>query len=265
MKRATNGHDADRFERRLSAMNPAQKALWYIESHLAGRADARRDRRDRRRLALPHGAGVCRCDRIFGHALRACPPPQQGGARAGGRRAGHSQPGAGCGLQLSRSIHPRVPRPFRRHARIGPRRNVPRPSQASGADHHGLQPRSTISRPRVSRPANRCSSPASASATTCESGAAIPGQWQRFHQSVDNIPGRIGKVAYGVCCNGDDAGNFDYIAGVEVSDFSDLPREFAQRADSRAEIRGVYPRASTSRPSAAPSTRSGITGCRRRG
>jgi len=61
---------------------------------------------------------------------------------------------------------------------------------------------------------------------TCENSAGIPGQWQRFHQSVANIPGRIGKVAYGVCCNGDDAGNFDYIAGVEVSDFSDLPREF---------------------------------------
>ena len=61
----------------------------------------------------------------------------------------------------------------------------------------------------------------------CEGSAAIPGQWQRFHQSVDNIPARIGKVAYGVCCNGDDSGNFDYIAGVEVADFSDLPREFA--------------------------------------
>ena len=36
------------------------------------------------------------------------------------------------------------------------------------------------------------------------------------------------------------------------------------RADSRTEIRGVYPRASTSRPFAAPSTRSGITGCRHR-
>jgi len=64
---------------------------------------------------------------------------------------------------------------------------------------------------------------------TWESGGpAIPGQWHRFHQSVANVPGRIGKVAYGVCCNGDDAGNFDYIAGVEVSDFSDLPREFAK-------------------------------------
>jgi AraC family transcriptional regulator len=63
---------------------------------------------------------------------------------------------------------------------------------------------------------------------SCESGAAIPGQWRRFHQKVDDIPHRIGKVAYGVCCNGDDSGNFDYIAGVEVSDFSDLPREFSR-------------------------------------
>jgi len=52
---------------------------------------------------------------------------------------------------------------------------------------------------------------------SCENGAGIPGQWQRFHQLVDTIPGRIGKVAYGVCCNGDDAGNFDYIAG-EIPD-----------------------------------------------
>jgi AraC family transcriptional regulator len=59
-------------------------------------------------------------------------------------------------------------------------------------------------------------------------GAGIPNQWQRFHQKVDDIPDRVGNVAYGVCCNGDDSGNFDYIAGVEVSDFSDLPREFAR-------------------------------------
>src|SRR4051812_10756912 len=39
---------------------------------------------------------------------------------------------------------------------------------------------------------------------------------------------RVGKVAYGVCCNGDDSGNFDFIAGVEVSEFSDLPRDFSR-------------------------------------
>ena len=61
-----------------------------------------------------------------------------------------------------------------------------------------------------------------------ENGAGIPGLWQRYHLFVDRIPNRVGQVAYGVCCNGDDSGNFDYIAGVEVADFSDLPREFAR-------------------------------------
>lgn len=61
---------------------------------------------------------------------------------------------------------------------------------------------------------------------SCETSAAIPMQWQRFGPYIGNIPGETGDVAYGVCVNGDDAGNFDYIAGVEVSDFSDLPRDF---------------------------------------
>jgi AraC family transcriptional regulator len=61
-----------------------------------------------------------------------------------------------------------------------------------------------------------------------DGGANIPNQWQQFHHKVATFPDRVGKLAYGVCCNGDDSGNFDYIAGVEVSDFSDLPREFAR-------------------------------------
>jgi AraC family transcriptional regulator len=65
-----------------------------------------------------------------------------------------------------------------------------------------------------------------------DNGAVIPGLWHRYLQAVDDIPARVGQgknqVAYGVCCNGDDAGNFDYIAGVEVADFSDLPRRFAR-------------------------------------
>ena len=157
-----------------------------------------------------------------------------------GRRARYSDIGAGCGLRLSRSIHPRVPRPFRRHARNGPRRNVPRPSQASGADRHGFNAGSTISNPRASKPGKRCSLPASANAARRRRRRRLPNQWQRFHQKVDNIPDRVGNVAYGLCCNGDDFGNFDYIAGVEVSDFSDLPREFSPRG-SRTKIRSVHP------------------------
>jgi AraC family transcriptional regulator len=63
---------------------------------------------------------------------------------------------------------------------------------------------------------------------SCESSAAIPAQWQRFLPHFGNIPGQVGRTAYGVRCNSDDAGNFDYIAGVEVGDFSDLPEGFSR-------------------------------------
>lgn len=60
------------------------------------------------------------------------------------------------------------------------------------------------------------------SATT----AGIPSQWQRFSPHLGHIPSQQGDVAYGVVCNSDDAGNIDYISGVEVSDFSRIPQEW---------------------------------------
>jgi AraC family transcriptional regulator len=58
---------------------------------------------------------------------------------------------------------------------------------------------------------------------TCENGAGIPAQWQRFAPQIGRVPGQLGAITYGVCCNPDDSGNFDYVCGVEVSDFSALP------------------------------------------
>jgi AraC family transcriptional regulator len=63
---------------------------------------------------------------------------------------------------------------------------------------------------------------------SCESSAAIPALWQRFLPQLGHIPGQVGQTAYGVCCNADDEGNFDYICGVEVSDFGLLPGENAR-------------------------------------
>ena len=63
------------------------------------------------------------------------------------------------------------------------------------------------------------------STETC---AGIPAQWQKFVPHLGHIPGQVGRTAYGVVCNGDDAGNTDYICGVEVSDFSRLPAEFSR-------------------------------------
>jgi AraC family transcriptional regulator len=62
----------------------------------------------------------------------------------------------------------------------------------------------------------------------CESSSGIPAQWQRFNAIFGKVPGQIGRVAYGVCYNADDSGNFDYLCGVEVADFSGLPDELSR-------------------------------------
>jgi AraC family transcriptional regulator len=58
----------------------------------------------------------------------------------------------------------------------------------------------------------------------------IPALWQRLQPHLGNVPGQVRArgVTFGVCYNMDDDGSFDYLAGVEVSGFSDLPAEFAR-------------------------------------
>lgn len=63
---------------------------------------------------------------------------------------------------------------------------------------------------------------------TFESLAGLPALWQRFAAHLGNVPGQVGGFTYGVCYNTDDAGQFDYIAGVEVADFTALPKDFAR-------------------------------------
>ncbi len=63
---------------------------------------------------------------------------------------------------------------------------------------------------------------------TSETAAGIPSQWQRFVPYLGHIPGQIGRATYGVLCNSDDAGNTEYISAVEVSDFAGIPKEFSR-------------------------------------
>ena len=54
----------------------------------------------------------------------------------------------------------------------------------------------------------------------------IPSQWQIFNEYIGHIPHQIGNAAFGICYNCDGEGHLDYLSGVEVSRFSDLPNEF---------------------------------------
>lgn len=209
-------------------MNPAQKALWFIESHLA------------EALTLDEIAGIAGISRF--HMVRAfaaatgLPVMRYVRARrlteAARALAGGAPDILKLALDADYGSHEAFTRAFRDHFGVTPEAvragacldqlRLQEPIMMdSTALEHLKPPRFETSKPLlVAGLGERI--------THENNGAGIPSQWHRFHQEVDSIPARIGKIAYGVCCNGDDAGNFDYIAGVEVTDFSDLPREFSR-------------------------------------
>lgn len=62
---------------------------------------------------------------------------------------------------------------------------------------------------------------------TFDTNEGIPAQWQRFAPHIGAVPAQLGPETYGVACNFDNGGSFEYIAGLRVSDFDDLPDGFA--------------------------------------
>jgi AraC family transcriptional regulator len=208
-------------------MNPAQKALWFIESHLAGA------------LTLDEVAAVAGVSRY--HLVRAFAAAtgfsvmryvRARRLSEAARTLAHGAPDIlTVALDADYGSHEAFTRAFRDHFGVTPEAvrgsaqldnlKLLEPITMDSAVIDNLKPpRFEVSKPLLIAGLGE--------RYTWDSSAAIPGQWQRFHQSVQNFPGRIGQVAYGVCCNGDDAGNYDYIAGVEVADFSDLRREFSR-------------------------------------
>src|SRR5882762_8773482 len=198
---------------RLLSMNPAHKALWYIESHLA------------EELSLDEIAGVAGISRF--HMVRAfaaatgCSVMRYVRARRLTEAARALANGApdilSLALDADYGSHEAFTRAFR--------------------DHFGLTPEAVRSSTRIDN--LQLQEPIVMDSTVIDNLQAprfltgkpllVAGVGERYTcETSAAIPGQIGKVAYGVCCNADDAGNFDYITGVEVSDFSDLPREFSR-------------------------------------
>src|SRR6185437_1316917 len=208
-------------------MNPARKALWFIESHLA------------EPLTLDQVAEVAGVSRF--HLVRAfaavtgLPVMRYIRARrlteAARALAGGAPDILSLALEADYGSHEAFTRAVRAATRFdSPKLQEPIVMDSTALDHL-KPPRFETGKPLLIAGLGE--------RYDCEGSAAVPGQWRRFHQTMHAIPGRIGKVAYGVCCNGDDSGNFDYVAGVEVSDFSDLPREF-QRVRIPAQKYAVF-------------------------
>ncbi|MCX4163886.1 MULTISPECIES: AraC family transcriptional regulator [Paraburkholderia] len=58
---------------------------------------------------------------------------------------------------------------------------------------------------------------------TFETNEGIPALWQAFNPYIGNLPDQVNGVTYGVCCNPDADGGFEYVAGVEVKSRDRLP------------------------------------------
>lgn len=57
----------------------------------------------------------------------------------------------------------------------------------------------------------------------------IPALWTGWGSAwFGKTPGQVDKRCYGVCWNADGKGGFDYLAGVEVASFAELPPELTQ-------------------------------------
>jgi AraC family transcriptional regulator len=208
-------------------MNPAQKALWYVESHLAGPltldeiSDVAGVSRFHlvRAFAAATGFSVMRYVRARRLTEAAC------ALAAGAPDILH------VALDAEYGSHEAFTRAFRDHFGVTP--EAVRATMC--LDKLKLQEPilmdstafGEIASPRFEN-AKAMLVAGLGERISQETSAGIPGLWQRFHQHVQDLPGRVGPVAYGVCCNGDDTGNFDYVAGVEVAAFSDLPREFSR-------------------------------------
>jgi AraC family transcriptional regulator len=210
-------------------MNPAQKALWYVESHLA-------DSLTLDEIAAVGGVSRFHMVRAFGEAT-GMSVMRYVRARRLTKAARALAKGAPdiltLALEADYGSHEAFTRAFRDHFGVTPEQvraatcldklKLQEPIMMDSTPTTNLQP------PRFATAKAMLVAGVGERYNFCDNGGAnIPNQWQRFNHRVGEIPDRVGNLAYGVCCNGDDSGNFDYIAGVEVLDFSDLPREFAR-------------------------------------
>src|SRR5271154_7596059 len=188
-------------------MNPANKALWYIETHLA------------EAIALDAVAAACgvspfHLTRAFG-AATGYSIMRYRRARRLSEAARSLSGGAGdilaVALDAGYGSHEAFTRAFR--------------------DRFGLTPEAVRGRRRIDNlalvePIKMDETPLTTlepprfedrkplliagigERYTWETSTAIPAQWQRFAPHIGHIPGQVGGTTYGVCCNPGEDGHY---------------------------------------------------------
>jgi AraC family transcriptional regulator len=203
------------------------KALWYIESHLTGdlSLDAIAGVIDVSRFHLCRAFAVSTSDSLAGY-VRARRLSDAAKALARG-----APDILAVALDAGYGSHEAFTRAFRQHFGLTPeqlraqaRLNNLNLQEPVRMDQTTISP---LTSPRLVKNGALLIFGLSQK-YSCQSNAGMPSQWSRFLPHFDHIPGQVGHIAYGVICNADDAGNHEYICGVEVTEFPAHPPEFAR-------------------------------------
>jgi AraC family transcriptional regulator len=202
------------------------KALWYIEAHLSGDVSLN---------AIAAAVGVSRfhLSRAFGVTV-GCALATYVRARRLSEAARRLADGApdilAVALDSGYGSHEAFTRAFR---------------QQFGLTPEQLRDEATVGRLDLQEPLRMDDNTAATTPVPCRvarhdmllifglgqryrTNAGIPSQWDRFIPYIGTIPNQVGTAAYGVICNPDDAGSYEYITGVEVCEFPAEPAEFSR-------------------------------------
>ena len=208
-------------------MNPAEKALWFVESHFS------------RDISLDEVAAVAGVSRYHMTRAFAAATGMPVIAYAKARRLSEAAKTLARGapdiftvaLEAGYGSHEAFTRAFRDQFGMTPEQlragRILEIIQLVEPLPMADTPQPKIEPPRIATGKALLVAGLSERYTYATS-AAIPSQWQAFQPHIGHVPGQVGKVAYGVFYNTDDSGNMDYMTGVEVADFSDLPKTFAR-------------------------------------
>lgn len=208
-------------------MGPIDRAIWYIESHFAQELSLEAVARiaAMSRFQLTRAFGLATGYSIMEYARR------RRLSEAARLLAAGQDDVIEVALAVGYQSHEGFSRAFRDCFGVTPQEvrrlgradhlNLLEPIRMNEDIHHRLaEPRIEMRGPLLLAGIARTYSQASS--------AGIPGQWQAFGPHVGHVPGQTNNCAYGVMYNGDEHGNMDYLAGVEVRDFSAVPADFTR-------------------------------------